>query len=261
MSVAPSDPPLRSLQHSYGPAGYTDEGSGPPIVLVHGLPGSHRDWRYLAACLDTHRVIRLDMPGFGASKACGIGASYERRARFVLETLDALGLEAPIVLGHSMGGPVVAMASNLAPGRIRGIGLLGAPGLRRHRGAPAASAKVVAWLSTFSLSAWAMHRPLVRGFARAGFPRSLTHSERVAALTQVSQYEPALVAQSYRALKVPTLVGFAADDRLVEPEISVELSEACPPGPRLHFESGGHNIQKTQCEAIAEALKGWTPDA
>jgi pimeloyl-ACP methyl ester carboxylesterase len=242
-----------------GSVGYTDEGDGPPIVLVHGLPGSHRDWRYLAACLSNFRVIRLDMPGFGGSHSCGAAPSFELRAEFILDAVSALELPPPLLLGHSMGGPVVAMAANRDPERFAGVGLVASPGMRRHRRAPDWSASLVARLVAFPPASWALRAPLARVYAAAGFPASLSHEARVAALRQVAMYRPESVAQTMRDLCLPTLVAYAADDDLVEVEIGDELADVCPAGPRLRFPTGGHNPQKMRCREIAEAIRAWAP--
>jgi pimeloyl-ACP methyl ester carboxylesterase len=227
------------------------------VLLVHGRPGAHRDWRYLAACLQGCRVVRLDMPGFGGSTECGQAPSFAARAEFVMDAITALELASPIVLGHSMGGPVAAMVGRRAPARVRAVGLLASPGLRRHRRAPNALARVTARLAAAPLIARAIRRPLARAYSAAGFPSSLTHAERVAALRQAALYEPTDVAATIGELSLPTLIAFADDDELVEPEIGEELSRSCPAGPRLRFPTGGHNIQKTQCETIAQAVREW----
>ena len=64
---------------------------------------------------------------------------------------------------------------------------------------------------------------------------------------------------SVRTLTQPCLVAWARDDRLVAPHIIEGLVEVVPEGPRLCFETGGHNLQKTQATEIAEALRCWMP--
>ena len=255
----PSDPPVLTLEHPMGAAGYTDEGGGHPILCVHGLPGSHRDFRYLAACLKDFRVIRLDMPGFGASSTCAPASDFKARTDFVLNFIEALELEKPLLLGHSMGGAIVAMAATRAPTYMSAIGLLASPGMRRHRGAPDGRAKLVAWLSHFPLTAPMMRAPVERAFRKAGFPSSLSHQARVTALRQVGMYNPDEVARAIKGVRLPTLVGYADDDPLVETDISDEIAERCPPGPRLCFKDAGHNIQKTRANEIAEAIRKWSP--
>jgi pimeloyl-ACP methyl ester carboxylesterase len=59
------------------------------------------------------------------------------------------------------------------------------------------------------------------------------------------------------ALRAPTLLASCDDDPLVEPAIGEQLGRACPDGPRLRFDSGGHNPQKSQACEIAEVLEPW----
>jgi len=61
-------------------------------------------------------------------------------------------------------------------------------------------------------------------------------------------------AENLQTLTVPTLVAWAEDDRLIEPEIFAEQTALCPDGPRLGFDTGGHNIQKTRAVELADAL-------
>ena len=64
----PSDPPLRQLAKEAGALSYTDEGTGVPLVCLHGGPGSVRDFRWIAPVLTEHfRVIRTEQPGFGGT--------------------------------------------------------------------------------------------------------------------------------------------------------------------------------------------------
>ena len=197
------------------------------------------------------------MPGFGASESCGTSANFQTRTAFVLEVIEQLSLDTPLIIGHSMGGAVAAMVAVKAPERIAGIGLIASPGLRRHRGAPPSRALLFSWLAVFPLTSWALKGSLIRAYRRAGFPASLTHQARVAALRQVSLYDTQEVAEIMKRVRVPTLVAYASDDPLVETDIGTELAEVCPEGPRLHFEKGGHNMQKTCCWEIADALRAW----
>jgi len=82
----PHDPEPQSLGVHSLPVTHTDEGTRPPaIVLVHGLPGSVRDFRWLGAALrelaPEARVVRLDMPGFGGTDVrLGGAMTIEERA-------------------------------------------------------------------------------------------------------------------------------------------------------------------------------------
>ncbi len=82
-------------------------GSGPPIVLLHGVILSVATWPYQIKELSkTHRVIALDQRGHGRSKPGIEGISLDRLARDLIEVMDSLNIRDSIVIGHSMGGMV-----------------------------------------------------------------------------------------------------------------------------------------------------------
>src|SRR5690242_21925192 len=86
------------------------EGSGDPIVLIHGFPLTREVWDAQAAQLaQRSRVIRPDLRGMGASSVPEGPYLMETLAGDVAAVLDALGMERASIVGHSMGG-YVAMA-------------------------------------------------------------------------------------------------------------------------------------------------------
>ena len=93
-------------------------GSGPPLVIMHGLLGSSRNWRAIGKELSaTHSVRLVDLRNHGASPWSD-RMDYEAMAADVLRLLEDEGLESASLIGHSMGGKV-AMATALAsPGCV-----------------------------------------------------------------------------------------------------------------------------------------------
>src|SRR5688572_18559094 len=84
-----------------------EEGAGPAVVLVHGLPGSAYDWRPTSAALAARgrRAIAYDRVGYGWSDARPDGAfSVASNAGELLALLEALGLEGVTLVGWSYGG-------------------------------------------------------------------------------------------------------------------------------------------------------------
>lgn len=96
----------------------TEAGSGPPVVLLHGLFGAARNWGAIQrAVAQRFRVIALDMRNHGDSPH-GADMRYTTMAEDVRQTLESLGLDQVALIGHSMGGKT-AMALALAhPARI-----------------------------------------------------------------------------------------------------------------------------------------------
>jgi pimeloyl-ACP methyl ester carboxylesterase len=85
---------------------YTEHGSGPPVVILHGLLGSARNWTSIAERLaGTHRVLAVDLRNHGSSPWAD-AMSYEAMAEDVAALVARLGLASPAVVGHSMGGKV-----------------------------------------------------------------------------------------------------------------------------------------------------------
>src|ERR1700712_4430056 len=83
-------------------------GAGRPVLLVHGLGGSHHDWD---ATIDrlarTHRVHTVDLRGHGARAGVDARPTLESMARDVALVLDTLQLDRPLLVGHSMGALVI----------------------------------------------------------------------------------------------------------------------------------------------------------
>jgi haloalkane dehalogenase len=87
---------------------YVDEGTGPTVLFVHGLPTWSFLWRHLIAGLrDRHRCVALDLPGFGLSdKPPGDAYRPEDQARRLAAFVEALGLKDFALIVHDFGGPI-----------------------------------------------------------------------------------------------------------------------------------------------------------
>ena len=94
---------------------------GTPLVILHGLFGSARNWTSIAKALArNHRVHALDLRNHGAS-AQTPSMTYGEMAGDVAEFMDAHGIEAPVVMGHSMGGKVAMQLALEKPALLKGL--------------------------------------------------------------------------------------------------------------------------------------------
>lgn len=105
---------------------YEVEGSGPSLVLQHGLTISLEEWRefgYVEALKNDYRLIMIDSRGHGASDKPHDPAAYEMSLRGgdVVAVLDELGVERAHYLGYSMGGRIGFDTAALAPERLRSL--------------------------------------------------------------------------------------------------------------------------------------------
>ncbi|GAA3640168.1 bromoperoxidase [Microbacterium awajiense] len=108
---------------------YTDQGSGQPVVLIHGFPLDGESWgRQQAALLDAgYRVIAYDRRGFGASTKAGSGYDYDTFAADLHALMEDLDLRDAVLVGFSMGtGEVVRYLSRYGSARVAKAALLGA---------------------------------------------------------------------------------------------------------------------------------------
>lgn len=256
----PSDPPARFLQLNGRDVAYYDEGTGPvTFILIPGLPGSARDFRWLAPALSaTARVIRIDPPGFGQSPRPDLApVTAQQRADLVRDLSAALELGPAILVGHSFGSVVVTLAAKDHSLASR-VALIAPPGVTPHFNVPVMAAVARTLESPVGPTFW--RYPLRWGFRVGGFSRSLTDTERFHAVADSGAMSFAAYEVGVQELSVPTFIAWASDDRQVPAKNVAELDRIAPPGPRLRFETGGHNLQKTMATELAVALLTFAAD-
>ena len=107
---------------------YIERGEGPPVVLLHGNVVTAEDFdtsRVLDLVARRHRVIAFDRPGFGYSdRPHGSAWSAGAQAELIRDAFAVLGLNRPIVLGHSWGAAVALALGLNHPDAVRGLVLL-----------------------------------------------------------------------------------------------------------------------------------------
>lgn len=104
------------------------EGPGPALLLVHGASSNLRDLSssLLPALARHHRVIAFDRPGYGYSeRPAGEWPTPARIAQLLLDASASLGIDKPIIVGHSWAGSVVMAALVELPERVSGGVLIG----------------------------------------------------------------------------------------------------------------------------------------
>ncbi len=92
----------------------------PPLLLIHGAPGSVFDWKGVAQnknIYDHYRLLIPERPGYGGTKPRGAERSIKKQAERILEVLDGEAQEA-VVMGHSYGGPIAVIMGAMKPEKI-----------------------------------------------------------------------------------------------------------------------------------------------
>jgi pimeloyl-ACP methyl ester carboxylesterase len=106
----------------------------PPVVLIHGIGRSLEDWQPTHDLLARdHRVISLDLPGFGLTRRMKGHRGLEGFARSVVALLDTIGEKRPVhVMGNSLGGAVAMTLAALHPDRVASLLLVNSAGFGRE---------------------------------------------------------------------------------------------------------------------------------
>jgi haloalkane dehalogenase len=104
---------------------YVDEGTGPPVLMLHGNPTWSFVWRDVIAGLrDRFRCVAPDLPGFGFSTAApGYGFRPEEHAAVIERFVAELGLDDATLMAQDWGGPIGLAVAGRHPGRFRALAL------------------------------------------------------------------------------------------------------------------------------------------
>ena len=120
---------LKTVATHHVPVRYLEGGSGPDLVFLHAAGGVTAEDPFLGALAKTHHVYAPMVPGYGDSEEC---PEIRDMLDFTLHTWDvvaALGLEDPILVGHSMGGMIAAEMAAVQPNDVSRLALIAPAGL------------------------------------------------------------------------------------------------------------------------------------
>jgi pimeloyl-ACP methyl ester carboxylesterase len=234
-------------------------GPAPPLLFIHGLGGLWQNWLLnIPAFMGTHRVIAPDLPGFGGSEMPAGRISIQGFARVIDALCDRLEIEAPVVVGNSMGGFIGAELALAFPTRVRKLVLISAAGISAQN----------MWREPIM----AIGRLMAVGSARAGVKQLPVVNRprlRRAALQLVVRYPEklsvplaselvvgagsrgfvggldAVLGYSFRdrlpEIEVPTLIVWGRNDILIPVEDAYEFERLIGANARLEvFDDTGH---------------------
>lgn len=206
-----------------------DTGRGAPVVFLHGFGASVYSWRHTLPPVVAagHRVVAVDLRGFGSAEKPGSGYSNAAYVRLVVALLDSLGVAQSVLVGHSMGGAIAAEVALAHPARVRGLVLIDAAGygVRWPQVLRVARWPLVGALATALRGRWIAARILRSTFARPGRVTEADVDQYYAPVAEPA-YGRALrgVLREFRfdtlvgrlgTLAMPTLVVWGAEDQWI----------------------------------------------
>ncbi|MDQ8043996.1 MAG: alpha/beta hydrolase [Solirubrobacteraceae bacterium] len=251
-------------------------GEGPPVVFIHGLPGSIRDWDAVQPLLGDRHRIAIDRPGFADTG--GSAMTMREQADVIAEGLRALSVEQCLLVGHSYGGTVALTVARRHPELVGGI-VLGAP-MGGGRGMPLAMRNEARALLLVTLPGlgdllrrtvgWGITKLVVRNaFVRAFDPTPVAPAYTAYAYGQTLRVDTLRSLYANRVdfnrdfgwldrhldeVTVPVGIVRAMDDAMVGSWSAVGLRDYLPNVVSFQECDGGHMIPITRPETIAEAI-------
>lgn len=248
---------------------YVAEGSGPAVVLIHGLAGDLAAWDAQIKLLRPHfRVIAFDNRGAGRSTQVDEPVSTQDLARDTLALMDHLGIARAQVVGRSMGGAVAQHMALLAPQRVDTLVLCASFAKLDALGRRVLSnmREALEWRGS-----WADHaRHSVQNFVSASFFND--HPDKVAAIERLLGGEtrlPACYSRQNEAcqqhdtvadlprIAQPALVMAGAVDPICSPAASSLLSQGLADATTEMFEGASHFFLMEQPERFNRLLLAW----
>lgn len=225
----------------------------PALVLIHGAGGSHEDWPEAIRRLPHTAVYALDLPGHGRSAPPGYD-TIDAYANAVQAWLEACGLTAVVLAGHSMGSAIVqTLALRYLP-VLRGIILAGASARLRVSpivldNLPHDPATAVSFVAQY---AWSKHAPpqtKTAAVARlAGTDSSVLHGDYLACnrFDRVGQLHP---------IRIPTLIISGAEDQMTPTKYGRSLAAEISQSEYVEIGRAGHYVMLEQPQVTAEAMR------
>ncbi|MCS7003432.1 MAG: alpha/beta hydrolase, partial [Dehalococcoidia bacterium] len=111
-----------------GQVHYREDGSGPPLVLLHQTADSSRQYTEVMPCLaERFRVVAFDTPGFGDSDKPAEPPSMAQYAEAIRQAMDGVGVGQTALLGHHTGASIAVEIAATYPDRVTALILSGCP--------------------------------------------------------------------------------------------------------------------------------------
>ncbi len=267
IDLGPGAPPASGSDGAHGRSSPQDAAQespvGEPLVFVHGLSGSWPNWlEQLPVFAAEHRVVALDLPGFGHSPMPSKEITISGYARLLNRLFDELGLGAAAVVGNSMGGFIGAELAIAFPQRVERLVLVSAAGIstyrdpRTQRAIPVlrrvgrVTAASAAWVASKS-DAVAL-RPRLREVTLnlvvahpSALPATLAAEQLrgagkpgfIQALQAVIDYD---VRERLPEIACPTLIVWGEHDRLISVRDADVFADLIPNSRKVLFPDTGH---------------------
>jgi pimeloyl-ACP methyl ester carboxylesterase len=264
---------LRQMRFHYLEWGAAD---APPIVLLHGGHQSAHSWDLVSLHLARRfRVLALDQRGHGDSEwARDVCYTNHEMSLDAEAFIAALGLQRPIVMGHSMGGRNAMLLTRRDPSLLRALVVVDVGPELSERGRAVIAGFVRDNEEFLDLE------DFVRNVQRYDPYRSRSHIERTVKYNMLQRADGKFVSkcdanprrlglvrgtgpleniklEDARAFDLPVLLVRGADSRILTPEAAERFRDALPRGRLVTVPNCGHNVHGQNTKGFIEAITGF----
>jgi pimeloyl-ACP methyl ester carboxylesterase len=255
---------------------YVSAGSGRPVVLIHGNPGSHQDYTLgvVERLSESYHVLAFDRPGHGYSERHdSVHTTVEVQARMIRDALQKLAIEKPVLVGHSWGGSLVLAAAVAYGNELSGIFLLAPaayPSVRVEWWSLLPHVPVIGKFFVNTLTPF-LGRAFVRKNLRQAYePQDMQHdyAEQSAELwmrpdqIRACAYDERtlgaslkILSQHYRNIEMPVVIVTGSADRLLDPnEHAYPLQKTITNSKLIVLPDTGHQLPQTKPDDVISAI-------
>ncbi|HEY0701078.1 MAG TPA: alpha/beta hydrolase [Micromonospora sp.] len=240
-------------------------GSGPPVLLLHGLLTDSRVWQPLRDALaDRYTLISVDAPGHGGSPARPAEFTMEAEVDAMVGALDQLGVTGPVAwVGHSMGGMKAMRAALRHPDRVAALGLISC----QPYAEPARTARpYLAMVET--AQTWGIDEGLAETMGRLNFGKAflatdagqawVTHFTKLSgddfASTAYSVFNRADIADRMAGVRAPALVLHGVEDIPIRIAVARTYVPTLPDARLVELDGCGHTPPCERPEATVSLV-------
>jgi pimeloyl-ACP methyl ester carboxylesterase len=251
-------------------------GSGPDILLIHGLPGCIEDWETIIPELSKkYRVTAYDRPGHGFSSANSLRYDVGQNADIALALIDKLKLNNPVVVGHSYGGTMVVAIAERNPSNVKAI--VSVSPVTTSRGKPDTIFYILRTPLIGPASAWLVklftgcsmirdglneafdpnQKDMQQGFidvrcmifSQSKVLKTLSHEE------MTMRADVKKMAPLYGIIKKPLFIVHGESDRVVPVADGILLSKAAPGSRLILYKNTGHMVQYAKPAELIQVIE------
>ena len=238
---------------------YTRQGTGKPLLLLHGYPLDHHIWDKITPLLEnTFDLILPDLRGFGESSTINVPYTLDDFVSDLIGLLDHLDIEKTAVAGHSMGGYTALAFARLHPQRLTSLGMVGSQALadtsERKEGRYKTAQEVT--------------EKGIQGVVDTMTTKLSPHLEvQKRARESMSKQQPAAYIGALRAMaerqdssallgtfKFPVVIIHGDSDELIPVDRAREMKNAIPQAQLIELKGAGHLPMLEEPEETAKAL-------